>query len=51
MFKQLTQLNVSYLNAGEGIEIHMLIGLNHYWDVIQPELSDCHVSLSPRIIN
>ena len=29
---------MSYLNAGEGIEIHMLIGPNHYWDKIQPDL-------------
>ena len=34
VIQELTQLNVSYLNAGEGIEIHMLIGLNHYWDII-----------------
>ena len=37
VIQELTQLNVSYLNAGEGIEIHMLIGLNHYWDIIQPD--------------
>ena len=37
MIQELTQLNVSYLNAGEGIEIRMLIGLNHYWDIIQPD--------------
>ena len=30
VIQELTQINVSYLNAGEGIEIHMLIGLNHY---------------------
>ena len=34
---ELTQLNVSYLNAGEGIGIHMFIGLNHYWDIIQTD--------------
>ena len=38
MIQELTQLNVSYLNAGEDIEIHMLIGLNHYWDIIQPDV-------------
>ena len=48
VIQELTKLNVSYLNAGEGIEIHMLIGLNQYWDIIQP---DCHVGLSPRILN
>ena len=37
VIQELTQLNVSYLNACEGIEIHMLIGLNHYWDIIQPD--------------
>ena len=37
VIQEITQLNVSYLNAGEGIEIHMLIGLNHYWDIIQPD--------------
>ena len=37
VIQELTQLNVSYSNAGEGIEIHMLIGLNHYWDIIQPD--------------
>ena len=29
VIQELTQLNVSYLNASEGIKIHMLIGLNH----------------------
>ena len=24
-------------NAGEGIEKHILIGLNRYWDIIQPD--------------
>ena len=38
VIQELTQLNVSYLNAGEGIEIHMLIGINHYWDIIQPDI-------------
>ena len=28
---------MSYLNTGEGIEIHMLIGINHYWEIIQPD--------------
>ena len=28
---------VVYLNAGEGIKIHMLIRLNHYCDIIQPD--------------
>ena len=37
VIQELTQFNVSYLNTGEGIEIHMLIGLNHYWDIIQPD--------------
>ena len=37
VIKELTQLDVSYLNAGDGIEIHMLIGLNHYWDIIQQD--------------
>ena len=37
MIQELTQLNVSYLNVGKGIEIHMLIGLTHYWDIIQPD--------------
>ena len=36
VIQELTQLNVSYLNADEGIEIHKLIGLNHYC-VIQPD--------------
>ena len=37
VIQELTQFNVSYLNAGEGMEIHMLIGLNHYWEIIQPD--------------
>ena len=35
VIQELTQLNVSYLNADEGIELHMLIGLNLYWDIIR----------------
>ena len=35
IIKELIQLDVSYLNVC--IEIHMLIGLNHYWDIIQPD--------------
>ena len=37
VMRELGSLNLKYQNAGEGIEIHMLIGLNNYWDIIQPE--------------
>ena len=50
VIQELTQLNVSYLNADESIEIHMLIGLNHYWDIIQPDFIRFHLGLSSRIL-
>ena len=38
VIKEFTQLDVQYLNADEGIEIHnMLIGLYYYLGIIQPD--------------
>ena len=46
VIQKLTQLNVSYLNAGEGIEIHNYVGLSHHWDIIQPDF----IRLSCRFV-